>query len=226
MSCSWKQSRTGKRMHIVRDGDRVPLSATWSDCRVEPSMSEYADHSDAGSQAWISHSVISFDYRVVEVPREGCSIPLRCFDLWPYAPLKLGGGNFSQEGSEPGDLPSMQCWLDASADPLQCWWMSRGSLRSVACPFASRSRSCTRWALHSRTSSRSLWVVAMRHHRTLMTRTAPALFHLPSASSRQSLFRCRDLDAVLSGYDLPHATDSDVESMVVGAPAAVSPNDV
>jgi 3-dehydroquinate synthase len=35
---------------------------------VEPSASEYADQRDAGAKAWVSRSVITFEYRVVEVP--------------------------------------------------------------------------------------------------------------------------------------------------------------
>merc|ERR1719159_1157477 len=50
-------------------GDEVPESAKWSDCSVEPSVSEYANERDPGAKAWVSHSVIPFDYRVVEVPR-------------------------------------------------------------------------------------------------------------------------------------------------------------
>jgi 3-dehydroquinate synthetase len=51
------------------------------------SMSEYADHSDAGSQAWISHSVISFDYRVVEVPRRRLLDPACDALIFGHMPL-------------------------------------------------------------------------------------------------------------------------------------------
>jgi len=55
--------------HIHKAGDEVPESAKWSDCSVEPSSSEYANDKDPGAKAWVSKSKISFDYRVVEVPR-------------------------------------------------------------------------------------------------------------------------------------------------------------
>jgi 3-dehydroquinate synthase len=59
--------------HIVREGETVPASATLSDCRLDASTSEYADDDAClpcgGPQAWMSHSLISFDYRVAEVPR-------------------------------------------------------------------------------------------------------------------------------------------------------------
>jgi 3-dehydroquinate synthase len=55
--------------HIHRPGDVVPPEATWSDCSVKPSISEYADETGSAVKAWVSHSVISFDYRVVEVPQ-------------------------------------------------------------------------------------------------------------------------------------------------------------
>ena len=59
--------------HIVREGETAPASATLSNCRLDASTSEYAD-ADAclpcgGPQAWMSSSLISFDYRVAEVPR-------------------------------------------------------------------------------------------------------------------------------------------------------------
>jgi hypothetical protein len=226
MSCSWKQSRTGKRMHIVRDGDRVPLSATWSDCRVEPSMSEYADHSDAGSQAWISHSVISFDYRVVEVPREGCSIPLRCFDLWPYAPPKVGRWQLQSRRIGAGRS-------SVNAVLAGCFGGSTAVLVDVERipPFGRVPICLEKQVVYTLGASFKNII-----EKLMGGGDAPPSYphdedgssplSLAVASSRQSLFRCRDLDAVLSGYDLPHATDSDVESMVVGAPAAVSPNDV
>jgi 3-dehydroquinate synthase len=60
--------------HIVHPGDSVPAQAVFSDAFVVPSVSEYAtrstekDKSGAGAMAWVSHSEIDFDYRVVEVP--------------------------------------------------------------------------------------------------------------------------------------------------------------
>lgn len=54
--------------HIVREGDAVPASAVMSDCRIDASASEYATKEN-GPRAWMSKSVISFEYRVVEVPR-------------------------------------------------------------------------------------------------------------------------------------------------------------
>merc|ERR1719382_1083599 len=51
----------------------APASATLSNCRIDASASEYADASAClpcgGPQAWMSQSLINFDYRVVEVPR-------------------------------------------------------------------------------------------------------------------------------------------------------------
>merc|ERR1719230_2509972 len=62
--------------HIVREGETAPASATWSNCRIDTSASEYAEASAAsacvpfsGPQAWMSQSLIPLDYRVVEVPR-------------------------------------------------------------------------------------------------------------------------------------------------------------
>jgi len=62
--------------HIVRDGETAPASATWSNCRIDTSTSEYAETSTAnasvpcsGPRAWMSQSLIPLDYRVVEVPR-------------------------------------------------------------------------------------------------------------------------------------------------------------
>jgi 3-dehydroquinate synthase len=60
--------------HIVHPEDSVPAQAVFSDAFVAPSVSEYAtgsneeEKSGAGVMAWVSHSKISFDYRVVEVP--------------------------------------------------------------------------------------------------------------------------------------------------------------
>jgi len=54
---------------IQRPGEVMPHGAIRSDCSVEPSKSEYANERDQGSTAWVSRSLISFEYRVVEVPR-------------------------------------------------------------------------------------------------------------------------------------------------------------
>lgn len=53
---------------IHREGDAAPKSVRWSDCSVEPTTSEYASESSGISKAWVSRSVIPFEYRVVEVP--------------------------------------------------------------------------------------------------------------------------------------------------------------
>jgi len=53
----------------MRPGDMVPKGAKLARDRVEPSASEYGDGSPDGPKAWMSKSVINFDYRVVEVPR-------------------------------------------------------------------------------------------------------------------------------------------------------------
>merc|ERR1719229_1080344 len=61
----------------MRKGEAVPASAVISDCRIDGTASEYAEPTtcgvyagdDSGPRAWISKSMISFDYRVVEVPR-------------------------------------------------------------------------------------------------------------------------------------------------------------
>merc|ERR1712224_327383 len=64
---------TGNLVHhnhtwkIHDQGDAVPAGATVSDCSVVPSVSEYAD--GAISKAWESKTIMSFDYRVVEVPQ-------------------------------------------------------------------------------------------------------------------------------------------------------------
>jgi len=59
--------------HILREGETAPASATLSNCSIDVSASEYADASeslpDSGPRAWMSKSPISFEYRVVEVPR-------------------------------------------------------------------------------------------------------------------------------------------------------------
>merc|ERR1719293_540882 len=59
--------------HILREGETAPASATLSNCRIDVSASEDADASEClphvGPRAWMSKSLISFDYRVVEVPR-------------------------------------------------------------------------------------------------------------------------------------------------------------
>jgi len=56
--------------HIVQDGEKVPSSARVSDCRIDARTSEYADEAAGTSapKAWMSRSLISFEYRVVEVP--------------------------------------------------------------------------------------------------------------------------------------------------------------
>jgi len=64
---------TGNLVHhnhtwkIYNKEDVVPAGATVSDCSVVPSASEYAD--GAIAKAWESKTVMSFDYRVVEVPQ-------------------------------------------------------------------------------------------------------------------------------------------------------------
>lgn len=55
--------------------DTLPEEAVWSQCYVEPSVSEYAVGTESGAKAWVSHSEISFDYRVVEVPRNSLLDP-------------------------------------------------------------------------------------------------------------------------------------------------------
>jgi len=64
----FKMAHYDDTWHIVRPGDAVPSNATVSDCSVVPTVSEYSDKKDSGAKAWISHSVVDFDYRVVEVP--------------------------------------------------------------------------------------------------------------------------------------------------------------
>jgi len=55
--------------HTLKDGERAPAHALMSDCRIDAMASEYADKSSADvPHAWMSKSMISFDYRVVEVP--------------------------------------------------------------------------------------------------------------------------------------------------------------
>jgi 3-dehydroquinate synthase len=55
--------------HIMKEGDQAPANALLSDCRIDAMASEYADQSSVDvPRAWMSKSVISFDYRVVEVP--------------------------------------------------------------------------------------------------------------------------------------------------------------
>merc|ERR1719230_215347 len=58
--------------HVVKDDAPVPPKALVSDCRIDASASEYASKlcsTYGGPKAWMSKSMISFDYRVVEVPR-------------------------------------------------------------------------------------------------------------------------------------------------------------
>eukprot|EP00418_Pyrodinium_bahamense_P079958 CAMPEP_0179058442 /NCGR_PEP_ID=MMETSP0796-20121207/24851_1 /TAXON_ID=73915 /ORGANISM="Pyrodinium bahamense, Strain pbaha01" /LENGTH=430 /DNA_ID=CAMNT_0020755191 /DNA_START=48 /DNA_END=1336 /DNA_ORIENTATION=+ len=56
--------------HIVNEGEKVPATARHSQCRIDTKTSEYAEGTDSSSapKAWMSKSMISFDYRVVEVP--------------------------------------------------------------------------------------------------------------------------------------------------------------
>jgi caffeoyl-CoA O-methyltransferase len=64
---TWRILRPGAWADCDCKDDDVPMGAIFSDCRVEPGVSEYAEGSSA--KAWESHSTIEFDYRVVEVPR-------------------------------------------------------------------------------------------------------------------------------------------------------------
>jgi len=52
---------------IHQPGDAIPEGATVSDCSVVPSISEYMDGTI--TKAWESKTVLSLDYRVVEVPQ-------------------------------------------------------------------------------------------------------------------------------------------------------------
>merc|ERR1719243_542672 len=52
---------------IHQPGDPIPEGATVSDCSVVPSISEYMDGTI--TKAWESKTVLSLDYRVVEVPQ-------------------------------------------------------------------------------------------------------------------------------------------------------------
>mmetsp|Transcript_67444 Transcript_67444/g.217777 ORF Transcript_67444/g.217777 Transcript_67444/m.217777 type:complete len:462 (+) Transcript_67444:91-1476(+) len=56
--------------HIAADGEQVPSSARISNCRIDTKTSEYAEDTSSASapKAWMSKSLISFEYRVVEVP--------------------------------------------------------------------------------------------------------------------------------------------------------------
>jgi len=76
-ACGTKAAATGGNLvqyddtwHILKEGETAPANALASDCRIDASASEYAAQTDAdGPRAWMSKSMISFDYRVVEVPR-------------------------------------------------------------------------------------------------------------------------------------------------------------
>jgi len=56
--------------HILAEGEKAPAGARLSDCRIDARTSEYAEGAGTASQpkAWMSKSMISFEYRVVEVP--------------------------------------------------------------------------------------------------------------------------------------------------------------
>jgi 3-dehydroquinate synthase len=55
--------------HILKEGEVAPANALMSNCRIDVSASEYVDKaSEDCPRAWMSKSLISFDYRVVEVP--------------------------------------------------------------------------------------------------------------------------------------------------------------
>jgi len=55
--------------HIVGESDKVPESSRRSQCRIDAKTSEYAATDGPNApKAWMSKSLISFDYRVVEVP--------------------------------------------------------------------------------------------------------------------------------------------------------------
>jgi len=55
--------------HILKEGEQAPPNALLSDCQIDATRSEYADEGSTDHpQAWMSKSMISFEYRVVEVP--------------------------------------------------------------------------------------------------------------------------------------------------------------
>jgi len=58
--------------HVLKADEQAPVNALMSDCRVDASPSEYGHNVRSpcgdGPRAWMSKSMICFEYRVVEVP--------------------------------------------------------------------------------------------------------------------------------------------------------------
>jgi len=88
--------------HIMKDdmAESMPKDAVISDCRIDASRSEYAEkeedlvcapvNDEDAPKAWRSKSLISFDYRVVEVPR-GKLLDTSC-DALLFGHLDFGSG--------------------------------------------------------------------------------------------------------------------------------------
>jgi len=82
--------------HILKDGEKAPAGALMSDCRIDATASEYGEN---GPRVWMSKSVISFDYRVVEVPR-GKLLDPSC-DALVFGHLSYGSPERAQAEAKP-----------------------------------------------------------------------------------------------------------------------------
>jgi len=71
-SSKYRLAQYDDTWRIIHPDDAVPAKAVVSDAFVAPTDSEYSrtanEKGKPGAMAWVSHSVINFDYRVVEVP--------------------------------------------------------------------------------------------------------------------------------------------------------------
>merc|ERR1719159_1590636 len=86
--------------HVLKEGDQAPADALLSSCRIDASSSEYADESSGDCpRAWISKSLISFDYRVVEVPPGKLLDP--AYDALIFGHLPFGAPERETAASKP-----------------------------------------------------------------------------------------------------------------------------
>merc|ERR1712232_1226892 len=86
--------------HIMKEGEKVPANACVSNCRIDSTVSEYAALSEGdNSRAWLSDSLISFSYRVVEVP-QGKLLDPSC-DALIFGHLPYGSSERKEAESRP-----------------------------------------------------------------------------------------------------------------------------
>lgn len=116
---------------IVRDGDQIPRGASLSKDRVEPLPSEYGNGLPDGPQAWMSRSQISFDYRVVEVPRGDLLDPF-C-DALLFGHLEAGSPERQAAMAKPQRrlLVVDETVYDFIADKLKTYFETRGAAYEI-----------------------------------------------------------------------------------------------